>query len=209
MPPEPPKNRNKKLFAGSLIFTVLSVSLFASLPFFSISMVTGPASIPGVVLSVANLAEGPKYIQNVTYQRVNDTYQSVQDDKIDVLRFGCINSYRSGDLGNATANIINNGEKNLTVTTMEIYHADRLFAVINGPFTIGAHSEGSINFQVYNLTELAKAEVQWLTGKDTTSSDWAQYWYPALYRVVFRTLEGVTVADECFFLPTAPGTGSV
>ena len=81
MPPEPPKNRHKKLLAGSLIFAVLSVSLFASLPLFSVSMMagqTGALVAPSVVLSVANLAEGPKYIQNVTYQRVNDTYQSVQ-----------------------------------------------------------------------------------------------------------------------------------
>lgn len=41
MPPEPPKNRHRKLLAGSLIFTVLSVSLFASLPLFNMSMIAG------------------------------------------------------------------------------------------------------------------------------------------------------------------------
>ncbi len=211
MPPEPPKNGHKKLIAGSLIFAVLSVSLFASLPLFSVSMMagqTGALVAPSVVLSVANLAEGPKYIQNVTYQYVNDTYQSVQDASSDILQFGCISSYRNGDLGNATAKIVNNGEKNLTITSIELYLADNLFAVINGPFTLGAYSEGFVNFQVYNLTELPKVEVQWLTGKDTTSPDWAHYWHPILYRAVLRTLEGITVTDDCFYFPTAPGNGT-
>ncbi|XHH07693.1 MAG: hypothetical protein ACFCUE_08915 [Candidatus Bathyarchaeia archaeon] len=211
MPPEPPKNKHKKLFAGSLIFVVLSVSLFACLPLFNVGMMagqTGVLGVTGVVLSVANLAEGPKYIQNVTYQCVNDTYQSVQDICSDILRFGCSSGHRDGDLGYATAKIINNGETNLTVTAIEIYHVGNLFAVINGPFTVEAHSEGLVNFQVFNLTELSKSEVQWITGKDEITVDWVQYWYPVLYRAVLKTSEGITVTDDCFFFPTAPGSGA-
>ncbi len=207
MPPEPPKNNHKKLLAGGLIFTVLSVGLFACLPLFGISMMagqTGALVAPSVVLSVANLAEGPKYIQNVTYQCINDTYQPVQDNSPMSLRFSDTSSYRNGDLGNITTSLVNNCGENLTVVTMEIYHKGNLFAVINGPFTIDAHSEGLFNFQVCNLTELSKSEVQWLTGKNTTF-DWAQYWYPVRYYAVLRTAEGITLTDDCFFFPTAPG----
>ncbi len=207
MPPEPPKNRHKKLLAGSIIFTVLSVSLFASWPLFNMSMMTGQADAlvaPSVAFSVANLAEGPKYIQNVTYQCVNDTYQSVQDISPVALRFSLASIYRNGDLGNVTMNLINYGEENLTVTAMEIYHSGVLFAVINGSFTIDAHSEGLFKFQVNNLTELSKSEVQWLTGKNTTSSDWAQYWCPVRYYAMLRTTEGVAITDDCLFFPTVP-----
>jgi hypothetical protein len=208
MPPEPPKNRHKKLLAGCLIFTVLSVSLFASLPLFNMIMMAGQAGAltsSGVVLSVANVAEGPKYIQNVTYQCLNDTYQSVQDDSSMSLRFIGTSSYRNGDLGNITTNLVNNSEENITVTAMEIYHNGNLFAAINGPFTIDAYSEGLFNFQVCNLTELSKSEVQWSTGKNTTSSDWAQYWYPVRYYAVLRIAEGIALTDDCLFFPTAPG----
>ncbi len=210
MPPEPPKNSHKKLLAGSLIFAVLSVSFFAILPLFNVGMMAGQSGalvMPSVVLSVVNLAEGPKYIQNVTYQCINDTYIPVQDISSEI-RFGCISGYRNGDFGNATANIVNNGEENLTVTTIEIYNAGNLFAVVNGPFTVGAHSEGLVNFQVYNLTQLSKSEVQGITGRGTTSLDWAQYWHPVLYHAVLRTAEGITVTDDCFFFPTAPGNGT-
>ena len=121
------------------------------------------------------------------------------------LRFIGTSSYRNGDLGNITTNLVNNSEENITVIAMEIYHNGNLFAVINGPFTIGAHSEGLFNFQVCNLTELSKSEVQWSTGKNTTSSDWAQYWCPVRYYAVLRISEGIALTDDCLFFPTAPG----
>lgn len=216
MPPEPPKNSYKKLLAGSLIFTVLSVSLFAILPLFNVgimteesgALVTPSVVLPGTALSVANIAEGPKYIQNVTYQCINDTYQPAQDNNPMTLRFSSTSSYRNGDLGNITAKLVNHEDINLTIMIMEIYHNRKIFAVINGPFTLDAHSEGTFNFLLYNLTELSKNEVQWLTGKDTTSSNWAQYWYPVRYYAVIKTPEGIGVTDDCFFFPTAPGNAA-
>jgi hypothetical protein len=213
VPPEPPKNRYKKLLAGSIIVTVLSVSLFTSLFMFNAGMLveqTGAIVYPTVVLSVASVAEGPKYIQNVTYQCMNDTYQqSYQKVQMSPLMFSCTGGHNIGDIGCATASIVNAGEKDLTVTTIEIYHENTLFASVTGPFIVKAHSKGSIDFQVYNLNELAKSEVLWRTGKqisnNDTSREWVQYWLPVVYNAVIKTSEGVTYTDDNFEFPTAPG----
>jgi hypothetical protein len=175
---------------------------------------TSAFAMPSVVLSVANLAEGPKYIQNVTYQYTNEPYQQpVQKYDLGTLRFGFKSSHSAGDLGNVNANIVNNGEKDLIVTGIEIYRGSNLFASINGQFIVNAHSEGSINFQVYNLKDLSKSEVQWLTGRQITNTEasleWVQYWRPVLYNAVLKTSEGVMATDYHFTFPTAPGVGTV
>ncbi|MGD6810680.1 MAG: hypothetical protein ACQCN3_13365 [Candidatus Bathyarchaeia archaeon] len=214
MPPEPPKNRHKRLLAGSLIITVLSISILSTLTAFNVGMMagqTGALAAPKVVLSIADVAEGPKYIQNVTYQCTNDTYQqSLQKSPTSPLKFGCTGGHSIGETGCATANLINDGEKDLTVTAIEIYQGNTLFASVTGPFTVKAHSKGEIDFQVYNLNELAKSEVLWRTGKQIpngdTSREWVQYWLPVLYNAVIRTSEGVTYTDYNFVFPTAPGS---
>lgn len=206
MPPEPPKNRHKRLLASSLLLTI-SVSLLSGLAVFNVSMMAGQTSalaMPSVVLSVSSLADGPKFIQNVTYQCINETYQSVQDTAFDTLWFSCTSGHSDGDSGYSTANIINNGEKNFTIAIIEIYRGDCPFALIEGPFTVSEHSEGVLKFQVYNLRELAKNEVEWLTGKEADFA-WVQYWRPVLYNAVIRTTEGVTFTDFSFIFPSAPG----
>ncbi len=212
VPPEPPRNRHRKLQASSLIVTILGVSIFACLiPFYGGLMAgqTSALAMPNVILSVAHLAEGPYYIQNVTYQAVTENYQqSAQNGNSDTPRFGCYSGYRGGELGNVNQSIVNDGEQDLTITAIEIYRGNQLFAVINGPFTVKAHSEGFINFQVYNLTEFSKKEVQWLTqtdGKQYTNNEWIYDWQPILYTAVIKTSEGATITDDCFTFPTAPG----
>jgi hypothetical protein len=212
VPPEPSRNRHRKLFASSLIFTILGVSVFASLaPFYGGLMAgqTSALAMRNIILSVANLAEGPYYIQNVTYQAVTENCQQLaQDGNSDTPRFGCYSGYRGGELGNVNQSIVNTGEQDLTINAIEIYRGNQLFAVINGSFTVKAYSEGFINFQVYNLTELSKSEVEWLTqtdGTQYTNNDWIYDWRPILYTAVIKTSEGAIITYDHFTFPTAPG----
>lgn len=212
VPPEPPRNRHRKLFASSLILTILGVSFIASfVPFYG-GLMAGQASVfamPNVILSIANIAEGPYYIQNVTYQAVTENSQQLaQNGNSNAPKFACYSGYREGELGNINQSIANNKEQDLTINGIEIYRDNQLFAVINGSFTVKAHSEGFLNFQVYNLTEFSKREVQWLTqtdGKQYLNNDWVYDWRPVLYTAVIKTSEGATITYDSFTFPTAPG----
>lgn len=224
IPPEPPKDRHKKLLATSLICTILSVSLFTSLAVLNGGFMAGQTSalISGTVLSVANLAEGPNYIQNATYQNTaeanNSTVQNyegmmrlIQDNVIGVLFFGGGGGYSSDDSGGTSSTIINFGDQDLTVTSIEIYQGNTLFAVIDGPFTVKAHTIGTVNIQIYNRTELSKWETQQLTqnnGKERnnneTTCNWPYDWRPVVYTAMVTTSEGLTATFQTFTFPTAP-----
>ena len=214
IPPEPPKNRHKKLFASSLLCTMIGISLFAALATFSGSLMIGQGG-SFALLSVANLAEGPSYIQNATYQTVaeanNSTVQNyelsmkgIQDNKSDALMLGGESGYRSDDLGSINATIINLGERDMTATAIEIYRGANLFASIDGPFIVRAHSIGIVNFQVYNLKELSKTDAQQVIqfysqqggGNETIFAG------RVMYTIILKTSDDVTASFEKFLFPT-------
>ena len=220
IPPEPPKNRHKKLLASSLLCTIIGFSIFASLAPFYGGLIAGQGSAlaaSSTILSVANLAEGPFYIQNVTYQPLAETNNStvqnyelsmkgVQDNELDALRVGGGSCYGSDDLGNMNTTVVNFGEQNFTVTAIEIYQGTNLFALINGPFIVRAHSIGFINFQIYNLTGLSKVQAQQLTqsgSKQEGSNKMVYDWRLVQYTVVLKTSEGVTPTFDKFIFPTS------
>lgn len=224
IPPEPPKNKHKKLFASSLI-CVLAVSIFAGFTPFYAGLMAGQTSalvLPGTILSVANLAEGPSYIQNVTYQPVAEannltiqnyeqTMQWIQNNPSRVLSFGGSGSYGSGDSGCTNSTIINFGDTAFTVTSIEIYQGNTLFAIINGTFTVKAHTMGIVDFQMYNCTELSKWETQQLTRSNAndgesneTICNWPYDWRPVVYTAVVKTAEGLTATFETLVFPTVP-----
>ncbi len=230
IPPEPPKNRHKKLLASSLICTILTVSIVTSLaPFFG-GLIAGQGSVlaSSIVLSVAKLGEGPKYIQNATYQPIiesnNSTVQNydrwiqvLQANKSDGSAFdrgfggGGTTAYSKEDSGNINVTVTNVGDQNLTITSIEIYRGGKLFALIDGPFIVGAHTVGAVNLQLYNLTGLSKTEVQQptLTSEQegcnvTVSYPWPYSWRPVLYTIVFNTPDGILWSNDHFTFPTAP-----
>lgn len=220
IPPEVPKNRHKKLLVCSLICSILGVTMLSSVTFYSglMSGQTSALALSNTVLSVANVAEGPYYIQNVTYQPIAETNAStIQNYEIwigaiqeknwsKVLSFGGYKCH-SNDDGFASLNttVINMGEQNLTVTSIEIYCGDHLFALIEGSFTVKTHTVGIVNFQVYNLTELSKIHAQLITQiYDQESGDNEMVFAGrVIYRVVLKTSEGVTAVFEKFLFPTA------
>lgn len=218
-PPEIPKNGHKKLLVGGLICSVLGVSvLVSSVTFYSVLMggQTSAFVLPGTILSVANLAEGPYYIQNVTYQPIAETSNStvqnydmrmmaIQENSSYVLSFGGCRSHGADNFGSINTTVINMGEQDLTVTSIEIYCGDHLFALIDGPFTVKAHTVGIVNFQVYNLTELSKIHEQLITQIYNQESGNNEILFAGrvIYRVVLKTEEGLTDTFEKFIIPTA------
>ena len=221
IPPPVPKNRHKKLLASTLICTILSVSILVSLVPFYGNLMAGESSAlaaSSTALSVASFAEGPYFIQNVTYDPMaeanNSTVQNYEQwmegiDNASTSLMLLAGSYsRAHDLGNINLNITNLGERDLAVATVEIYQGSSLFALITGPFTIKAHSIGNIDFQVYNLTELSKREVQQSNQINNTQEENNQTtlnWQPVLYTLVLKTPEGDMLTDDHFTFPTAPG----
>jgi hypothetical protein len=225
VPPEPPQRKYRKLLASGLIFTILSVSVFACLGTFYGPLMVGPSSAlsgSSALLTVANLAEGPAYIQNVTYQPVAEannltvqnyeqTMQWLKDNPSRVLSFGEGSTYGSSDSGSTNSTIINFGDADLTVTSIEIYQGNSLFAVINGNFTVKAHAIGIVDFQMHNCTALSKWEAQQLTnttGKDgesnETTSYWPYDWRPVTYTAIVKTSAGLTATFETLVFPTVP-----
>jgi hypothetical protein len=221
IPPPAPKNQHKKLLASTLICTILSVSILVSLaPFYGSLMAgqSGALAASGTVLSVANLAEGPYFIQNVTYDPVTDANNSTVKNYEQVLNSfentstllfsGAIYS-STNDSGNINLNITNVGERDLTVKTIEVYWNSGLFALINGPFTIRAHSIGNIDFQVYNLTELSKIETQQSNQINSIQEENNQTtinWQPIQYSLVLKTSDGVVLTYDHLIFPTVTGT---
>jgi hypothetical protein len=218
MPPEMPKNRHKKLLVGSLVCSVLGVSILVSSIAFYGGLMGGQTSALAVsssILSVASLAEGPYYIQNVTYQQTAEANAStvpnydlqmkiIQENKSRVLSFGGGDGYGNDTFASVNRTVINMGEQNLTVTSIEIYRGDHLFALIEGPLIVKAHTVGIINFQVYNLTELSKIHEQLITQSyQEGGNDEMIFGGRVMYRIVMKSEEGVTNTFEPFIIPTA------
>jgi hypothetical protein len=217
VPPEPPKNRHKKLLASSLILTILGVSIVAGLsPLCGVSLMFGQTSavaLPSGFLSVANLAQGQYYIKNATLQGENESNcmpfsdfeamkNFVQKENCSVLRFGGGVAYSDDECGYIKTAVCNFGDQNLTVTSIEIYQGDALFAVLNGSFTVKACSRGVVDFQLFNLTCLGKAQVQQVLcygENNVVKCDWAK----VQYRCVMRTVEGVVATFDRFTFPVS------
>jgi hypothetical protein len=218
IPPEIPKNRHKKLLAGSLICSILGVSMLVSSIAFYGGLMGGQTStlaLSSTILSVASLAEGPYYIQNVTYQLIAEANAStvpnydlqmkiIQENKSRVLSFGGGDGYGNDTFASVNRTVINMGEQNLTVTSIEIYRGDHLFALIEGPLIVKAHTVGIINFQVYNLTELSKIHEQLITQSyQEGGNDEMIFGGRVMYRIAMKSEEGVTNTFEPFIIPTA------
>jgi hypothetical protein len=218
MPPEMPKNRHKKLLVGSLVCSVLGVSiLVSSIAFYGGLMggQTNALAVSSSILSVASLAEGPYYIQNVTYEPIAEANAStlqnydirmklIQESKSSALRFGGGSGYGNDTFASVNTTVVNMGEQNFTVTSIEIYRGDHLFALIEGPFIVKAHTVGIVNFQVYNLTELSKIHEQLLKQSyQEGGNDEMIFGGGVIYRVVLKTEEGVTDTFKPFIIPTA------
>ena len=219
IPPQPPKNRHKKLLASSMLCTIIGISIFASLAPFYGGMMAGQTSallLPGTVLSVANSGDGPFYIKNATFQPVTETNNSIvqnyepsmqriiQDNPSRVLSFGTTSGYRADDSGNINATIVNFGDKDLTVTSIEIYRGNYLFASLDGPFIVTAHTAGIVNFQICNLTELSKTEAQLITQihNQEGGSNITIFAGRVMYTGIVKTSDGVTASFDKFLFPT-------
>jgi hypothetical protein len=178
---------------------------------------TSALALSTTILSVANLAEGPYYIQNVTYEPIAETNNSTvqnyenwaraiqENGWSKVLSFGGCRGTSYDDVASLNTTVTNMGDQNLTVTSIEMYRGDYLFALIEGPFTVKAHTVGIVNFQVYNLTELSKIEAQlvrqaFVEGGGDNEGVFAGR---VVYRVVLKTAEGVTATFEKFLFGTA------
>jgi len=208
IPPEPPKNRHRKLLATSLIFTILGTSILVSLGLFYGGVMVGSVNTfaaSGTVLSIASLGEGPKYIQNASYQPIAEINNSTEFYRGEIAQYSC------DDVGNINITLINCEDQNWTISSIEIYRDGKLFALINGSFIIGAHTAGVVNLQLCNLTELSKTEVVQPTLTRTSGScnvtvsyPWPYSWRPTLYTIVFNAPEGVVWRDDSFTFPTAP-----
>jgi len=218
-PPEIPKNRHKKLLVGGLICSILGVSMLVSLVSFYSGLMGGQTSaiaLSNTILSVANLAEGPYYIQNATYEPIAETNAStVQNYELwmgaiheknwsEVLSFGGFGGYYDDDFASLNITVINMGEQDLTATSIEIYRGDNLFALIEGPFIVHSRTVGIVNFQVYNLTELSKIEAQLITQSHNQDGGNNEMIFAGrvIYRVVLKTAEGVTDTFEKFLFGT-------
>ena len=222
IPPPTPRDGHKKLLASTLICTILSVSILASLAPFYGSLMAGQSSAlatSSTALSVASVAEGPYFIQNATYDPVaeanNSTVQNYEQsmagiDNASTSLMLLAGSYsRADDLGNINLNVTNLGERDLVVATVEIYQGSSLFALITGPFTIKAHSIGNIDFQVYNLAELSKREAQQsnqINSMQEGNNKTILNWQPVLYTLVLKTSEGIVLTYGHLIFPTCPGT---
>ncbi len=217
IPPPAPKNNHKKLLASGVLCAILSVSLIVGIPFYGTLMVgsVGSLAAPSTILSIANLGYGPLYLQNATYQQIaeanNSTLQNydsamelVADNISSGLYFGggSISSNETSATINST--VVNLGDKDLTATSIQIYRGDSLFAQINGPFLIKAHSVGSVILQVCNLTALSREEAQLITTfRHQGTSDVTIFAGRVTYPVTLKTDENVTARFDKFLFPTA------
>ncbi|PVX23664.1 MAG: hypothetical protein CW716_11645 [Candidatus Bathyarchaeum sp.] len=217
-PPEIPKTKHKKLLVGCLICSVLGVSMLVSSVAFYGGFMSGQTStiaLSSAILSVANLAEGPYYIQNVTYQPIAEANNSTvenydmwmrmiqENPSFEVLSFGGGRGRGYDDVASLNTTVINMGDQNFTVTSIEIYRGDYLFALIEGPFTVNARTVGIVNFQVYNLTELSKIHEQLKTRIYNQENEHNETLFggQVVYHVILKTAEGVTDTFETFVFP--------
>ncbi|MGD6852853.1 MAG: hypothetical protein ACQCN6_12415 [Candidatus Bathyarchaeia archaeon] len=218
IPPPAPKNNHKKLVASGVFCAILSVSLLAGLPFYGTLLVgsAGSLAAPSTVLSIANLGQGPLYLQNATYQQTAEannstvqnydlTMQMISENMSNALCFGgacSMNSTETSAVINST--IINFGDKDLTATSIQIYRGNSLFAQVNGPFLIKAHSIGSVILQVCNLTGLSEEETQLITQfRHQENCDATIFAGRVMYPITLTTDENVTVGYDMFLFPTA------
>ncbi|MCW4047788.1 MAG: hypothetical protein NWE99_09580 [Candidatus Bathyarchaeota archaeon] len=217
IPPEPPNNRHRKLLVGSIVFTILSVGILTSLTVFYSGLMLGQTStmaLPSTILSVVNSGDGPLYIKNATFLAENDNSivqenelgmrKIIQDEPSNVLGFWVTSGYRVGDSGNINATIANLGDKDLTVTSIEIYRGNYLFASLDGPFILTARTAGIVNLQVYNLTELSKVEAQLITQSHNqqVEDNVTTFAGRVMYTAIVKTSEGITASFDKFLFLT-------
>jgi hypothetical protein len=218
IPPPAPKNDHKKLLASGILCVILSASIFAGLPIYSTLFAgsAGGLAGSGTILSIASLGQGPLYLQNATYQQIaeanNDTLQSydstmelIADNGSNVLYFSNMD-FCNGDETSATINstVVNLGDKDLTAISIDIYRGNSIFAQINGPFLIKAHSVGSVILQIYNLTSLSREEAQLITQfRHEGESNAMIFAGRVMYSMTLKTSESILASYETFVFPTA------
>ncbi|MGD6805462.1 MAG: hypothetical protein ACQCN4_00675 [Candidatus Bathyarchaeia archaeon] len=218
IPPPAPKNNHKKLLASGLICAVLSISIFAGLPLYGTLFVgsAGTLAVSGTALSIANLGQGPLYLQNATYQQIaeanNSTVQNynltmhmISENLSNGLYFAgssSINCTETSAVVDST--IVNLGDKDLTATSIDFYRGNSLFAQINGPFRIKAHSVGIVTLHICNLTGLTNEEAQLITQfRHQGETDATIFAGRVMYAVTLRTSEDVAANYDMFLFPTA------
>ncbi len=218
VPPPTPKNDHKKLVVSGVLCAILSVSIFAGLPLYGTLFAgsAGTLAVSGTVLSIANMGQGPLYLQNATYQQTaeansstvqnyHSTMQMISENMSNGLYFGGACSISSNETS-ATLNstVLNLGDKDLTATSIDIYRGNSIFAQINGPFQIKAHSVGSVILQIYNLTGLTREEAQLITQfRHQGETDATIFAGRVTYQVTVKTSENITANFDMFLFPTA------
>lgn len=217
VPPQAPKNDHKKLFASGILCVILSASIFTGLPIYSALFAgsAGSIAVSGTILSIASVGQGPLYLQNATYQQLaeanNATVQSydlimehITDNRSNILYFGSIDFYGAETSAALNLTIINLGDRDLTAISIDIYRGNSIFAQINGPFLIKAHSVGSVILQMYNLTSLSEQEAQFITQfRHEGKSDATIFAGRVMYPMTLKTSENITASYETIVFPTA------
>jgi hypothetical protein len=217
VPPPAPKNDYKKLLASGILCVILSASIFAGLPIYSVLFAGSAGSLvaSGTILSIASVGQGPLYLQNATYQQLAEannatiqnydlTMESIGANGSNVLYFGAIDFNGAETSAALNLTIINLGDKDLTATSIDIYRGNSIFAQINGPFLIKAHSVGSLILQMYNLTSLSEEEAQFITQfRHEGKSDATIFAGRVMYPMILKTSENITASYEMIVFPTA------
>jgi len=217
IPPPAPKNDRKKLLASVILCAILSASIFAGLPIYSILLAgsAGSLAASGTILSIANLGQGPLYLQNATYQQIAEannatiqnydlTMEHIANNGSSILYFSATGFNGAETSATINSTIINLGDKDLTAISIDIYRGNNIFAQINGPFFIKAHSVGSVILQVCNLTLLSKDEAQLITQfRHEGESDATIFAGRVMYPMTLITSENITASYETFVFPTA------
>ncbi len=203
VPPPVPKNDHKKLLASGILCVILSVSIFAGLPIYN-AILAGTASslaTSGTILSIANSGHGPLYLQNATYQQMAE--ESIADNGTNVLYFSAIGVNGAETSATINSTIINFGDKDLTALSIDIYRGNSIFAQINGPFLIKAHSVGSVILQICNLTSLSKEEAQLISQfRHEGETDARIFAGRIMYSMTMKTSENISASYEPFVFPT-------
>lgn len=217
IPPPAPKNDHKKLLASGILCVILSASIFAGLPIYSTLFAgsAGSLAASGTILSIANLGQGPLYLQNATYQQIAEannatlqnydfTVEPIADNRSNILYFSSIGFNGAETSATINSTIINLGDRDLTAISIDIYRGNSIFAQINGPFLIEAHSVGSVIFQINNLTSLSKEEAQLITQfRHEGETDARIFAGRIIYSMTLKTSENISASYETFVFPTA------
>jgi hypothetical protein len=130
--------------------------------------------------------------------------ESIGANGSNVLYFGVIGFNGAETSATLNLTIINLGDKDLTAISIDIYRGNSIFAQINGPFLIEAHSIGAVILQMHNLTSLSEEEAQLITQfRHEGKSDATIFAGRVIYPITLKTSENITASYEMIVFPTA------